>query len=137
MFAFAACSDDPVLSHSQSGLARYYICTYTLDINIHVLYAASSTTRDCMRQINALMIRNHLGQVLDMLQTEGEPILISKGRKVAAVLITPEQYQRRFLDHQTEEQKRKMLEKVLEMRANRIGNRDSVTILRELRGYGA
>jgi PHD/YefM family antitoxin component YafN of YafNO toxin-antitoxin module len=90
-----------------------------------------------MRQINALMIRNHLGQVLDMLQTEGEPILISKGRKVAAVLITPEQYQRRFLDHQTEEQKRKMLEKVLEMRANRIGNRDSVTILRELRGYGA
>ena len=90
-----------------------------------------------MRQINALKIRNHLGEVLDMLRTEGEPILISKGRKVAAVLITPEQYQRRFLDHQTEEQKRKMLEKVLEMRAKRIGSRDSVTILRELRGYGA
>jgi PHD/YefM family antitoxin component YafN of YafNO toxin-antitoxin module len=88
-----------------------------------------------MRQINALKIRNHLGEVLDLLRTEGEPILISKGRKIAAVLITPEQYQRRFLDHQTEEQKRRMLEKVLEMRANRIGGRDSVSILRELRGY--
>jgi PHD/YefM family antitoxin component YafN of YafNO toxin-antitoxin module len=88
-----------------------------------------------MRQINALKIRNHLGEVLDLLRTEGEPILISKGRKIAAVLITPEQYQRRFLDHQTEEQKRRMLEKVLEMRANRIGGRDSVSILREFRGY--
>jgi PHD/YefM family antitoxin component YafN of YafNO toxin-antitoxin module len=88
-----------------------------------------------MRQINALKIRNHLGEVLELLRTEGEPILISKGRKIAAVLITPEQYQRRFLDHQTEEQKRRMLEKVLEMRANRIGGRDSVSVLRELRGY--
>ncbi len=90
-----------------------------------------------MRQVNALEIRNHLGQVLELLHKEGEPILISKGRKVAAVLITPEQYQRRFLDHQTEEQRRKMLEKVLEMRANRIGGRDSISFLRELRGYGA
>lgn len=88
-----------------------------------------------MRQVNALMIRNHLGEVLELLRTDGEPILISKGRKIAAVLITPEQYQRRFLDHQTEEQKRKMLERVLEMRAKRIGSRNSVTILRELRGY--
>ena len=88
-----------------------------------------------MREVNALKIRNHLGEVLELLRTEGEPILISKGRKVAAVLITPEQYQRRFLDHQTEERKRKMLEKVIEMRAKRIGSRDSVTILRELRGY--
>jgi PHD/YefM family antitoxin component YafN of YafNO toxin-antitoxin module len=90
-----------------------------------------------MRQVNALKIRNHLGEVLEALRTEGEPILISKGRKIAAVLITPEQYQRRFLDHQTEEQKRKMLEKVIEMRAARIGSRESTTVLRELRGYDA
>ena len=87
-----------------------------------------------MRQVNALKIRNHLGEVLELLRTEGEPILISKGRKVAAVLITPEQYQRRFLDHQTEEQKRKLLARLLELRARRVGGRDSVSILRELRG---
>ena len=89
-----------------------------------------------MRQVNALKIRNHLGEVLELLRTEGEPILISKGRKVAAVLITPEQYQRRFIDHQTEEQKRRLLERILEMRAHRTGDRDSLTILRDLRGYG-
>ncbi len=88
-----------------------------------------------MRQVNALKIRNHLGEVLDQLRTEGEPILISRGRKIAAVLITPEQYQRRFLDHQTEEQKRSFLERVRAMRANRIGSRSSDSILRDLRGY--
>jgi len=88
-----------------------------------------------MRQVNALKIRNHLGEVLELLRTEGEPILVSKGRKIAAVLITPEQYQRRFLDHQTEEQKRAMLQKVRALRAKRVGTRDSVSVLRELRGY--
>jgi PHD/YefM family antitoxin component YafN of YafNO toxin-antitoxin module len=88
-----------------------------------------------MRNVNALKIRNHLGEVLDQLQAEGEPILISKGRQIAAVLITPEQYQRRFLDYQTEEQKQKMLESILDGKAHQIGNRNSVAILRELRGY--
>jgi PHD/YefM family antitoxin component YafN of YafNO toxin-antitoxin module len=88
-----------------------------------------------MRQVNALKIRNHLGEVLDMLDADGEPILISKGRKIAAVLITPEQYQRRFLDYQTEEKKRKMRERLAEMKAHRLGNRNSLSVLRELRGY--
>ena len=90
-----------------------------------------------MRQVNALKIRNHLGHVLEMLEKEGEPIQVSKGRKVVAVLITPEQYERRFLDHQTEEKKRQMLERVIEMRAARAGGRDSLAVLRELRGYGS
>jgi PHD/YefM family antitoxin component YafN of YafNO toxin-antitoxin module len=88
-----------------------------------------------MRQVNALKIRNHLGEVLDMLEADGEPIIINKGRKIAAVLITPEQYQRRFLDHQAEEQKRKMQDRLAEMKDHRIGHRDSLSILRELRGY--
>jgi PHD/YefM family antitoxin component YafN of YafNO toxin-antitoxin module len=88
-----------------------------------------------MRQVNALKIRNHLGEVLDMLEADGEPIIINKGRKIAAVLITPEQYQRRFLDHQSKEKKRKLLERLTEMKANRIGSRGSLSILRELRGY--
>jgi PHD/YefM family antitoxin component YafN of YafNO toxin-antitoxin module len=88
-----------------------------------------------MRQVNALKIRNNLGEVLDMLQADGEPIIINKGRKIAAVLITPEQYQRRFIDHQTEEQKRKLLERLAGMKDNRIGSRNSLAILRELRGY--
>jgi PHD/YefM family antitoxin component YafN of YafNO toxin-antitoxin module len=90
-----------------------------------------------MRQVNALKIRNHLGEVLELLQTEGEPILISKGRKVAAVLITLEQFERHFLEHLTEEKKKSVLERVIKMRAKRMVSRDSVSLLRELRGYGA
>jgi PHD/YefM family antitoxin component YafN of YafNO toxin-antitoxin module len=78
-----------------------------------------------------------LGKVLEMLEANGEPIQVSKGRKVVAVLITPEQYERRFLDHQVEEKKRQMLERVLEMRAGRAGRRTSVSMLRELRGYNS
>lgn len=88
-----------------------------------------------MRQVNALKIRNQLGEVLDMLGADGEPIVICKGRKVVAVLITPEQFERRFLDFQTEEKKQQMFEKILQMRAAKEGSRGSLAILREIRGY--
>lgn len=88
-----------------------------------------------MREINALKLRNNLGEILDQLNKTGEPVVISKGRKTKAVLITPEQFEKRFLDYQAEEKKKEMLEKILALRADRIGDKDSVAILRELRGY--
>jgi len=91
--------------------------------------------RGGMREVTALRIRNHLGAVLDELERDGEPILISKGRKPAAVLITPEQFQRRFLDYQAEADKRRVLDRILGMRAGRILARPSLAVLRELRGY--
>lgn len=88
-----------------------------------------------MKEINALKLRNNLGEILDQLNKTGEPVVISKGRKVKAVLITPEQFEKRFLDYQAEEKKKEILEKILALRADRIGDRDSVAVLRELRGY--
>lgn len=88
-----------------------------------------------MKEINALKLRNNLGEILDQLNKTGEPILISKGRKAKAVLITPGQFEKRFLDYQAEEKKKEMLEKILALRADRIGDKDSVAMLRELRGY--
>jgi PHD/YefM family antitoxin component YafN of YafNO toxin-antitoxin module len=88
-----------------------------------------------MKEINALKLRNNLGEILDQLNKTGEPLLISKGRKARAVLITPEQFEKRFLDYHAEEKKKEMLEKILALRADRIGDKDSVAILRELRGY--
>ena len=88
-----------------------------------------------MKTVNALKIRNHLGEVLDDLNKTGKPILISKGRKIRAVLITPEQFQRRFLDHQAEEKKKHLLETIKGLRAKGRGGKDSVEVLRELRGY--
>jgi antitoxin (DNA-binding transcriptional repressor) of toxin-antitoxin stability system len=51
-----------------------------------------------MEEVNALKIRNNLGEILDRLNNKGEPIFISKGRKIIAVLITPEQVEKHFLD---------------------------------------
>ena len=88
-----------------------------------------------MEKVTALKIRNNLGEILDRLQKTGEPILVSKGRKVRAVLVTPEQFERRFLDWQTREEKRKFLENAKELRKRRMGKLNSLDALRRLRGY--
>lgn len=88
-----------------------------------------------MEKVNALQIRNNLGQILDHLNKKGEPILISKARKVRAVLITLEQFEKRFLDWQSEGKKKHLLSAVKQLRKKRIGNLTSLSVLRELRGY--
>ncbi len=89
-----------------------------------------------MKTVNALKIRNNLGEVLNLLDETGEPILVSKGRKIRAVLITPEQFKKRFLDYQAEERKKQLLENIEGMKADSLDAKDSVQVLRELRGYG-
>jgi PHD/YefM family antitoxin component YafN of YafNO toxin-antitoxin module len=90
---------------------------------------------DRMKTVNALKIRNHFGEVLELLDKTNEPILVSKGREIRAVLITPEQFRKRFLDYQSEEKKKAILETIKGLRAKRTGVKDSIEVLRELRGY--
>ena len=88
-----------------------------------------------MEEVNALQIRNNLGEILDRLKDKGEPILISKGRKIRAVLVTPEQFEKRFLDWQTKEEKKRFLDLVRRLRIGRKENVSSLSVLRQLRGY--
>ena len=88
-----------------------------------------------MKTVNALKIRNHLGEVLDELNESGKPILVSRGRKIQAVLITPDQFKKRFLDYQAEEEKKRLMEVIKNSKAKRKGGKESVEVLRELRGY--
>jgi prevent-host-death family protein len=87
-----------------------------------------------MRSVNALLVRNRLGEVLDELARTGEPVIVTKGRTPRAVLITMEDYRRRFVDQQTEERRRELIERVRSVRAPRVGAVDSLALLRELRG---
>ena len=119
-----------------------YMCisTYTLDVLIIFAYYYDKNKylhilRDVMKTVNALKIRNHLGEVLEELNKTGKPILVSKGRKIQAVLITPEQFQRRFLDYQAEEKKKKLIEAIKSMKAKSKGTKNSLDVLREPRGY--
>jgi len=88
-----------------------------------------------MEEVNALKIRNNLGEILDRLNEKGEPILISKGRKIRAVLVTPEQFKKRFLDWQAQEEKKRLLDSIKSLRKGRKENLNSMTVLRQLRGY--
>ena len=88
-----------------------------------------------MEEVNALKIRNNLGEMLDRLNEKGEPILISKGRKIRAVLVTPEQFEKRFLDWQTKDEQTRILDAVKRLRKRKRGTLNSLSILRQLRGY--
>ncbi len=87
-----------------------------------------------MRTVNALEIRNHLGAVLEDLERTGEPVIVSKGRRPRAVLISVEDFQTRFVDRQTEERRKALMDRVLAARVERVGDADSLTVLRALRG---
>ena len=88
-----------------------------------------------MEEVNALKIRNNLGKILDSLNKKGEPIFISKGRKIRAVLVTPEQFERRFLDWHAEEEKKRFLDVIKGLRKGKKESPSSITVLRQLRGY--
>jgi PHD/YefM family antitoxin component YafN of YafNO toxin-antitoxin module len=88
-----------------------------------------------VKTVNALEIRNNLGRVLDELEESKQPVLVSKGRKIRAVLISPEDFKLRFIDRQAEAEKESWLRKLDELRAPRRGEASSIEILRELRGY--
>lgn len=88
-----------------------------------------------MEEVNALKIRNNLGEILDRLNKSGEPILISKNRKIRAVLVTPEQFERRFLDWQARDEKKRFQAAIKRLKKPRQGNMTTLAVLRKLRGY--
>ena len=90
-----------------------------------------------MEEVNTLTVRNKLGEILDRLEKTGEPVYISKGLKIRAVLVTPEQFGKRFIDWQAEEKKQNFLKSIQALRNPRKGGEDSVAALRRLRGYEA
>jgi len=88
-----------------------------------------------MEEVNALDLRTKFGAILDLLEEKGEPILIKKRHKLRAVLVTPEQFERRFVDWQAEEKRKKLLSNIKKLRKQRTGTESSLDVLRKLRGY--
>lgn len=81
----------------------------------------------------ALQLRQSLGKILKQLQKHGEPIIIEKSRKTVAVLISPEQFQERFIDYSDEDKRRQLFDAFRQHRVKPA--RDTLTVLRGLR-YG-
>jgi PHD/YefM family antitoxin component YafN of YafNO toxin-antitoxin module len=95
----------------------------------------SSAEVRAMERVNALKLRNNLGEILDRLAAKGDPILISKGRKIRAVLVTPEDFERRFLDVKAQEEKDRLIQLFKSLRKRKKESIQSLKILRQLRGY--
>ena len=111
----------------------YMHLTYTLSESM--LQMISSAGVCAMERVNALKLRNHLGEILDRLSTSGDPILISKGRKIRAVLVTPEDFEKRFLDVRAREEKEQLLQLFKSLRKRKKESIQSLEVLRQLRGY--
>ena len=90
-----------------------------------------------METVNALKVRNHFGEILERLNKTGEPILISKGRRIQAVLVTPDQFRRCFLDVISVEKRKCFLDEVRGLRKRKKEDGSSIEVLRQLRGYEA
>jgi PHD/YefM family antitoxin component YafN of YafNO toxin-antitoxin module len=84
-------------------------------------------------KVTALKIRQALGSVLKTLEKTDQPIIIEKNREQVAVLISMEQYRKRFVDYQDEEKRDELLELLIKTRKK--ASIDSLSALRQLR-YG-
>jgi PHD/YefM family antitoxin component YafN of YafNO toxin-antitoxin module len=88
-----------------------------------------------METTNALQLRRSLGRVLSKLERDGKPILIEKGRKPKAVLISLRDYNERFVDAVAADERERLAQEILSLRRRvRRSRQTSVELVRELRG---
>jgi prevent-host-death family protein len=86
-----------------------------------------------MKSVNALSLRQSLGRVLRQLERGGEPILVERDRRPAAVLISVRDYQERFVDREADAQRRAIVARLKELRFGKPEGRTTLELLREAR----
>jgi len=79
------------------------------------------------------MIRQSLGKILARLKKTGRPILVEKDRKPAAVLISLEDYKRRFVDVDADDERRQIVERIRDAHLKTPRGESASSILRRLR----
>ncbi len=85
-------------------------------------------------KVNALQLRQSLGKYLEKLQKTDEPLIIEKGRRPVAVLISLKVFRERFIDLREEQKRQEMLEA---FRLSAVTpTEDSLVALRDVR-YGS
>ena len=86
-----------------------------------------------MTNVNALQIRQSFGKILKRLQSHDEPIIVEKGRKPVAVLISLKTFQERFIDYREQKKRQELLRTFTDSAS--LPAEDSLAVLRDLR-YG-
>lgn len=86
-----------------------------------------------MKKTNALQMRQSLGKVLKRLKATGEPILVEQDRKPAAVLISLEDFQKRFVDRVADRNRKELVERIKRARIKLPTGKTSLDLIREIR----
>ncbi len=86
-----------------------------------------------METVNALELRQSLGRVLKRLAKTGQPILLEKDRKPAAVIISLEDYRTRFVDVEADRRRTEMVERIKQASLRTPKGRTALDLLRDLR----
>ena len=89
-----------------------------------------------MEKANALELRQNMGKIIEKMQKTGQPILLEKDRKPVAVLISLDDYQKRFVDVDADIKRRELVQKIKDAKLKLPKGKTSLEILRDLR-YGA
>jgi PHD/YefM family antitoxin component YafN of YafNO toxin-antitoxin module len=87
-----------------------------------------------MKTMNALQLRQSLGKALTELQKVGEPILIEKGRKPAAFLISLRDFHERFAEKEAASAREELLKEMRMLARPSADKTLASVILHELRG---
>ncbi len=86
-----------------------------------------------MERTNALKLRQSLGAVLKRLKRSGLPILVEKDRIPVAVLITIEEYSKRFVDVDADIAREEMVKKIKAAKLNLPKGLSSLDLVRNIR----
>ena len=86
-----------------------------------------------MKTTNALKMRQNLGRVLKILAASGSPILVEQNRKPVAVLISIEDYQKRFVDVEADLQREEIIKKIKAAQIQLPKNKTTLDLIREIR----
>ena len=89
-----------------------------------------------MKKVNAVELRQSLGKVVKKLEAGGEPILLVRGKRIVAALISLKDFEERFVAKAASEARRRILEEMDEMARPSSIEADSSRLLRELRDHG-
>ncbi len=86
-----------------------------------------------MLTTNALKMRQNLGVILRKLRRSRKPILVEQNRKPAAVLISLDDYHKRFADYEADAERAKVVEKIKQAKLKLPSKKTALQLIRELR----
>jgi PHD/YefM family antitoxin component YafN of YafNO toxin-antitoxin module len=87
-----------------------------------------------MRHINAVQLRQSVGKVVKLLEKNNEPIILDKGNKAVAVLISLKDFHERFVENSAHEARLELIHRIDKMATVSKDLRPAEDIVRELRG---